>query len=452
MGFPESSVESERLWRRAAKVMPAGLTRSTLARKPFGIYARSGKGARVTDVDGVTRIDMTNNYWSLIHGHAHPEINAAIVEQAGRGTAFALPTEADVEFAELLVDRIPSIERIRFGNSGSEAVMTAIKVARALTGRSRIAKLEGFYHGSYDYAEVSLSANPANWGRGEHPNSSLYAPGAPSSLAEDVVVLPFNDVEASRAILESEAQRGGLAGILVDPLSHSSGLVACSDDFLRMLREFCDRNGSVLIFDEVFSFRQGYRGAQEFTAVKPDITALGKVIGGGLPVGAVGGSAAAMAVLEEEGNAPRLSHGGTFSANPLTMVAGLTAMKLYTAEEVERLNNLCEKICDQVQSGLDTLAYLGVRASVRRAGSYFAVFLAEAAPQDFRALMRHKAQVPGLYEQLERELVNHGILGNSRSIFSLSTPMTEEDVSPIVNGICASIENIAKKGDFDLRS
>ncbi|HEV2598890.1 aspartate aminotransferase family protein [Sphingopyxis sp.] len=448
MAFPESSVQSEKLWRRAARVMPAGLTRSTLARKPFTIYAQSGQGAYITDVDGVTRIDMTNNYWSLIHGHAHPKIGEAVIDQVARGTAFAMPTEADVMFAEYLVDRIPSVEKIRFGNSGSEAVMTAIKVARALTGRSRIAKIEGFYHGSYDYAEVSLSAGPGNWGRGDHPTSSLYAPGAPQSMAEDVVVLPFNDVEASRAILEAETQKGGLAGILVDPVSHSSGLVPCSDEFLKMLRDYCDRTGSVLIFDEVFSFRCSYRGAQELTAVKPDLTALGKVIGGGLPVGAVGGTAAAMAVLEEEGNAPRLSHGGTFSANPVTMAAGLTAMTLFTAEEVERLNMLCQTVCDQLRAGLATLGNLGVRASVRQSASFFAVYLTEEAPDTYRALAEHKAKVPGLYDRLEHELVNHGILGNGRSIFSLSTPMTDDDVPTIVNGICASVEAVARQGGF----
>src|SRR5215468_3513188 len=214
---------SAALWARAQHVMPGGNTRTTVYMAPYPPYAASGDGCWVTDVEGDRRLDCLNNYTALIHGHAHPEIVEATTRRLALGSSFPLPTPEEIELAALLCERLPSAERVRFTNSGSEAVMIAIKGARAFTGRPKIAKFEGAYHGSYDYAEVSLGSTPENWGSLAAPASTAYSKGTPPAVLEDVVVLPFNHLEQAVARIEREARH--LAAVLVDPVPNRVGLV-----------------------------------------------------------------------------------------------------------------------------------------------------------------------------------------------------------------------------------
>ncbi|MCY4350235.1 MAG: aminotransferase class III-fold pyridoxal phosphate-dependent enzyme, partial [Thiotrichales bacterium] len=274
MTYPDQESRSAALYRRASEVLAGGSTRHTTFYSPYPVYAVSGRGSRVVDADGVERVDCLNNYMTLIHGHAHPEVVEAIVDQVRRGSCFAMPTEREIELAELISERVESVETMRFCNSGSESVLIAIKAARAHTGRSMVAKCEGAYHGCYDPVEVSLSASPESWGDPDEPAKVPYTVGLPERVMEDVVVLPFNEIEASRRLLERHA--GRLAAIVVDPVPTRVGCVPMRKEYAEMLREVATRHGIVLIFDEVASFRVRYRGAQTMVGVTPDLTTFGK--------------------------------------------------------------------------------------------------------------------------------------------------------------------------------
>ena len=267
--------------------------------------------------------------------------------QAERAISLTLPTELEIELAEIICARTPSFERIRFANSGTEAVMVAMKAARARTGRAKIAKCEGAFHGGYDFAEVSLDPTPRNWGN-DLPRSVPYTKGVPQGVLDTVVAMPFNDVEGSlRALKEHGAD---IAGILVDPVPSRVGGVPASLEYLRALAAFAKANGSLLIFDEVVTYRLAYGGWQNRVGIEPDLTTLGKLIGGGLPIGAVAGKADAMAVFDQTHGKPAYPHSGTFNANPLTMAAGIAAMKLLTPEAIDRLNALGEKARSALRS------------------------------------------------------------------------------------------------------
>jgi len=249
MIFPDDHGESRRVYERALRSLPGGNTRATVFMRPFPIYAARGEGCRVCDVDDNEYIDCINNFTSLIHGYGNKQIAAVVSEQMLLGTAFGLPTRSELELAELLCTRLPAVERVRFTNSGTEAVMMALKAARAYTGRPAIAKIEGAYHGSYDYAEVSLDAEPANWGASYAPNPVATSTGTPPRVLEDVVILPFNDAAAARNIVSANASR--LAAILIDPLPYRAGLIPASREYVLELTKLAHDVGALLIFDEV---------------------------------------------------------------------------------------------------------------------------------------------------------------------------------------------------------
>src|SRR3984957_7587460 len=230
--YREAGAISRELYERASRVMPGGNTRHSVALAPYPIYARSGSGCRITDVEGEERVDFLNNDTSLMLGHAHPRVTEAVQRRAALGTAFTMPTPEEVELAELLTQRVAYVEHIRFCNSGSEAVMLAVKAARAFTGRPKIAKFEGAYHGLYDYAEVSEGPTPDVWGDADAP-ASITEPGTPASVAQDVVVLPWNRPEACRQLIERNKHE--LAGLLIDPMPLGIGMIAPLPGFLRML-------------------------------------------------------------------------------------------------------------------------------------------------------------------------------------------------------------------------
>jgi glutamate-1-semialdehyde 2,1-aminomutase len=417
--------------------MPGGNTRTTVYMAPHPIYADRGKGCRVIDADGNVYLDCINNFTAAIHGYNHPAIMAAAAAQLERGTAFGLPTESEIELAELICARAPSIEHIRFTNSGTEAVMTALKAARAYTGRPKIAKCEGAYHGSYDYAEVSLDPGPDNWGT-ETPASIPYARGTPSSVINDVIVLPFNDVEATTRIVEAHAQE--LAALLVDPMPNRAGLVPASPEYLKCLRDLTRRHGILLIFDEVITFRLGLGGAQERFDVQSDLTTLGKIIGGGFPVGAVGGRRDIMAVFDPGRGKPPLPHGGTFTANPVTMAAGLAAMKLLSAAEFERLNGLGDRVRRDLKAAFRKA---GVSGTVTGLGSLIRLHLHADKVHDYRsAFADPKAR--SRMDALFKALLAQGVLIGSNGLVALSTPMLKEDGEEFVAAVAKALQILSE--------
>jgi len=431
--YPDPESQSAKLHRRAQAVMPGGNTRNTVFFSPYPIYAASGQGARVTDVDGRTYLDFINNASASIHGHSHPEIVEAIRSQAGRLISVGLPTELELQLAEALAARLPSLEQLRFCNSGSEAVMFALKAARAYTGRPKIAKVEGAYHGAYDPAEASMAPRPEDWGPQARPASVAHSFGAPANLLRDVVVLPFNDVEASLALLEEN--QAGLAAVLIDPVVSRMAFAQADPAYLDMLRRFCDRSGAVLIFDEVFSFRCGYRGAQGEFGITPDLTCLGKVIGGGLPVGAFGGRAEVMSVFDHRAGRPKAPHGGTFNGNPLTMAAGLKALELLTPEAYAEL----ARLGDRVRDGLN--AYFsanGMPGQARGYSSMTSVVLSSKPFNNYREYVA-SARTASAMAPVHKRLVDAGILILSSGGLFLSTPMTDADIDQLLESFADAL-------------
>jgi glutamate-1-semialdehyde 2,1-aminomutase len=413
---------SRQLYERALRVLPGGVSRNTVLRRPHPYYAARGEGCHVTDIEGVRRIDFANNMASLIHGHAHPAIVEAVASQLRRGTAYTFATAVEVLFAEHLCGRAAGFEKIRFVNSGTEAVMCCLKAARAYTGRPKIAKLEGAYHGVYDYAEVSQTAGPPNWGDADHPRSVPVAHGTPRAALDDVVVIPFNRIEATLAILDRHAEE--LACVLVDPLPHRIGLIPATAEFISALRDWTTRNRALLVFDEVITFRSGHGGAQEWFAVRPDLTALGKIIGGGFPVGAIAGRSDVMEVLNPLADRVLLPHSGTFSANPITMTAGLAAMELFDREAVERLNALGARARRQIAEAIRAADF---PACVTGAGSMFRIHMQPDPPRDYR-----DGYVDALKSRLIKALLDHlfdnGIMLINTCTGALSTPMGADEV------------------------
>ncbi|MEO1190478.1 MAG: aspartate aminotransferase family protein [Pseudomonadota bacterium] len=429
--FPDPNSRSAALFQRAQAVMPGGNTRLQVHFPPHALYVAEGKGCWVTDVDGKRYRDFINNYMTLIHGHAHREVVEALRAQALKGTCFAFPTESELALAEILCGRVESFDQIRFCNSGSEAVMFAIKAARAKTGRPMIAKCEGAYHGAYDPVEVSFETGPESWGN--QPARVPYSQGTPAKVMEDVVVIPFNRAEESLSIMEGQAEN--LAAILVDPLPPRVGFIQAQQSYLQTLRSFADKHGIVLIFDEVACFRCGYGGMQGEVGVRPDLTTLGKIIGGGLPIGAVAGSREAMAVFDPSQGKPAAPHSGTFVANPMTMVAGAAAMTLLTPEALTRLSDLGARL----QAGVaEAFTEAGTPGQVSGYGSLWKLNLNTRSYSDFRSIYAdadERARLSDLYLRL----LNHAIMMGSTGLIALSTAMEEADIDAFVEALAASL-------------
>lgn len=423
--MPEMPV-SQALYDRAVKVMPGGNTRTTVYMKPHPFYASHGKGCRLTDAEGVERIDFTNNYNSLIHGHAHPAINVAVRDQIERGSAFPMATELEIRLAELLCERIASFDQVRFCNSGSEAVMMALKAARAHTGKPKIAKCEGSYHGSYDFAEVSLDPTPESWGNAD-PKSVAYATGTPQSVLDEVVVIPFNKPEEAERILRAHAKE--LACVIVDLMPNRAGLIPVTPDYVAMLQRVREDTGVLIVLDEVITLRLGYGGGQQVFGVTPDLSAIGKIIGGGYPVGAVGGSAEVMAVFDPTQSKPLLPHGGTFNANPITMVAGEAAMRHFERDEIERLGALGDKARHGIAAAFDEA---GVPGQVTGLGSLLRIHVHNRPLIDYRSSLM-SAEEKSLLAAILRHMRDNGIFVNERGVCSLSTPMGEAEIDAFLD-------------------
>ncbi|QLC24931.1 aspartate aminotransferase family protein [Parasphingopyxis algicola] len=433
MGIPNQELlahkplnRSAAIYERALRVLPGGCSRNAILRQPHPLYASHASGCMITDIDGVERIDFANNMTAMIHGHADPRIGEAVSKQVEKGTAFNIGTEVEIDFAEHMVSRSSSFEKIRFVNSGTEAVMACLKAARAFTGRPKIAKAEGAYHGLYDYAEISQTAQPSNWGEIDRPNPVPVCHGTPPKALEDVVVIPFNDVERSIAILNEQAE--DLACVLIDLMPHRAGLIPATGEYVTALRNWTSRNASLLVYDEVITYRSSYGGAQEWYHVDPDLTAMGKMIGGGFPIGAIAGRANVMDVMDPFAKKVLFPHSGTFSANPVSMVAGLTAMQVFDADAVEALNALGEYTRDTLRA---VISDVDVPASVTGRGSMFKIHLKPQPPASYREAYAQPSETKLLSEFLNL-LFDDGIILINSGAGTLSTPMTRDVVDRLV--------------------
>ncbi len=376
VNFIAKTPKSKAIYLRAKKVLPAGVTYGIRYFEPYPFFAAKAHGSKLWDVDGNDYVDFWLGHTALILGHGPVEVVKAVKKQLANGTQYGVSHELEVLLAEQVAKMVPSAEMMRFTNSGTEANMYAIRLARAYTSRCKIAKFEGGWHGGYDALHVGVK-QPFDL-----PESAGLAPGA----VQDTILLPFNDLDGVEKRLRHEHP----ACILIEPMLGSAGGIPADRDFLKALREFCDKSDILLIFDEVITgFRLAPGGAQEFYGVKPDLTVFGKILGGGFPVGAFCGSRNMMKRLDTTlYKRPQYSfHGGTFAGNPITMVAGLTTLKILEDGKITtRLNRLGEKIRTTIRQIFDKY---GIEAQTTGSGSIFNTFFTKErivdAPSAFRA-------------------------------------------------------------------
>lgn len=427
------------LRQKAVKFLPGGDTRSVAYYPPYPFYATHGKGCFLYDLDGNEYIDCVNNMTSLVHGHAHPQVVAAICDQAAKGTAHAAPTELQSLHAEKICGRIPSMESLRFCNSGTEATMFAIRAARAFTKKNIIVKMDGGYHGSHDYVEVNLLPDLA----AEDLPSGILEPGVPPAILNDVRISPYNDLDAMQRVLE--ADKGRVAAIVVEPVLTSGGGIMPEKGYLAGLRDLADAHDALLIFDEVITFRFSVGGRQLVENVRPDLTALGKVIGGGLPVGAFGGRADIMQMFDPS-RPDAVTHSGTFSGNALTMAAGMATLDLLDQDEIDRINSLGGRLSGNLKKALDEVGIIGQIRSVGSAA--FSLFFAEPYRNAREAVL---SVIPtlALAQDFHLALLNQGVYAIAKGMmgFIISTPMDETTVDLITARYKKALEQIKPLAD-----
>jgi glutamate-1-semialdehyde 2,1-aminomutase len=431
--FRAATPQSAALYAEAQGVFPGGFTRDAFLRKPYQPFIERGDGSRLVDADGRTIVDFWFNATSLPLGHRHPAVLAAIADQATRGTAFFAPGRNEIALGREVLRRVtPGAPNtgalIRFTNSGSEAVMLAIRLARGFTGRSMIGKFEGSYHGTYD--DVSWSVGPAadRLGPADRPTAAPESAGLPSALGR-ALVLPFDDLAATARLVDEHARE--LAAIIVEPMANRMGLIMPSRPFVEGLRALCDRHGILLIFDEVIAFRVGYHGAQGVLGVAPDLTTLGKIIGGGFPVGAVVGKREVM-MASAPFRAGRVTHAGTFNANPMTAAAGLATMQALTPDMFDRLAATGEQVRASLRRICD-----GLPLQVTGAGSLFKLTATDRAIRNYRDAVttdREWEDVASL------ELLARGYLMTTQLQGCVSAVTTQADI----DGLLAAIADIVR--------
>ena len=421
--YQQMNVRSRAAWENAKQHLPGGDSRTSIFWAPYPVFAERGEGCRLWDLDGNERIDFANSMTSIILGHANPQVVAAIQEQATKGFVYNAPNEHQVELAQLLCERIPSMDLVRFTNSGTEATMNTLRGARAFTGRIKFAKAEGGYHGTHDAVEVSVRTDPRQAGDPERPLAVPGVAGLPPEVVDQVVILPYNDTAATRRLLEEH--RGELAAVMVEPVLGGSGMIPADPEYLAMLRDFTRSDGSVLIFDEVISYRVAPGGSQEYYGITPDMTALGKIIGGGFAVGAFGGRTDIMQQFDPT-QGPKVDHSGTFNANPMTMVAGAATLSQLQPEAYTRLAELTERLREGVRQ---VAAELEAPLQVTGLGSLFGLHFTSGPVRNYRDVAASNRE---LRQRVFWGLMNEGIFCSPNLVLCLSTPMGEREVDTFI--------------------
>ncbi len=381
---------SEALYEEAKGLLVGGVNSPVRAMKPYPFFATRGEGSRLYDVDGKSYIDYCLAYGPLILGHANPKVLARVREQLERGTVYGAPTELEVALARKVVATVPSAEMVRFVNTGTEATMGAIRLARGFTRRKKIIKFEGAFHGAHDYVLVKAGSGATTHGE---PDSA----GVPEETVRNTVLLPFNDPEALEEAVTEE-----VAAVIMEPVIGNAGCILPKEDYLEQVREVTEEKGTMLIFDEVITgYRLGLGGAQGYYGVKPDITTLGKILGGGLPIGAI---AAGREVMERFSPLGPVYQAGTFNGNPLSMAAGLAAMgELEDGRVYEKANGLARTL----REGLQEIAQnLGFETRTYGVASMFQIYFAREEITDYRtALMADRE----LFLRFQKGLLAKGI-------------------------------------------
>lgn len=424
--------ESKRLFAHAKNFIPGGVNSPVRAFRAVGgepIFIQKANGAYLYDEDGNSYIELINSWGPMILGHNHPMIREAVIQAMENGTSFGAPTAREVEIAELIVSMVPSVEKVRMVNSGTEATMSAIRVARGYTGRDKFIKMEGHYHGHGDSFLISAGSGAITMG---NPDS----PGVTVGTAKDTLLAPYNDLQAIETLVA--ANKGEIAALILEPVPGNMGLCLPNPGYLQGLREICTREGIVLIFDEVMTgFRLAKGGAQELFGVTPDMTTLGKIIGGGMPVGAYGGKKEIMEFVSPAGP---VYQAGTLSGNPIAMAAGLTMLNyLNTHPELyTRLN----EIGIQLASGIASINHrLGHDFTLNQLGSMYSLFFTEESVVDFETAKKSDTALFGKYFQ---GMLKRGVYlapSQFESLF-LSTALTDDLIAQILQAHEESMKEI----------
>ncbi|MYL58083.1 glutamate-1-semialdehyde 2,1-aminomutase [Virgibacillus halodenitrificans] len=425
----ENSIDA---YKEAVDLMPGGVNSPVRAFKSVGmspIFMESGKGSKIVDIDGNEYIDYVLSWGPLILGHADDRVVEKLKSVAEKGTSFGAPTKLENELAKLVIDRVPSIEMVRMVNSGTEATMSALRLARGYTGGDKILKFEGNYHGHGDSLLIKAGSGVATLGL---PDS----PGVPESIAKNTITVPYNDMESVRYAFENYGE--DLAAVIVEPVSGNMGVVPQKDDFLKELREITEANGTVLIFDEVMTgFRVGYNCAQGHFGVTPDLTCLGKVIGGGLPVGAYGGKREIMEKVAPTGS---IYQAGTLSGNPLAMTAGYETLRALNKESYKEINKKVDKLINGFKQASEEFH---IPLQINRAGSMVGVFFTNEEVINYET-----AQTSNLdyFAQYYRNMIEEGVFlppSQFEGLF-LSTAHTDADIEKTVKAIRNAFSKIEK--------
>jgi glutamate-1-semialdehyde 2,1-aminomutase len=413
--YAQNWPRSRAAYERALQSLPGANTRTQVHVAPFPLYAKRGGGARVELLDGAEVDDFLLNYSASALGHRHPEVTAAIHRGIDAGGPFGLSVPDEVLLAERMRERFAGVELVRFTNSGSEATLQAVRAARAFSGRSRIAKAEGGYHGSHDLVDIGITRF------GESPGEAVAeTPGIASEVVAGVSVFPYNDLEGALAVLQ--AQAGRLAGVLIEVFLNSAGVIPAQPGFLRGIAHWCKANGVLLILDEVASWRTGYHGAAaEHLGLTPDLICLGKALGGGLPIGALGGRAEVMAVFD-----PRerivVRHAGTFNGHPVAMAAGVAVLEALGREAIERMNDQGRRLAEGARR-------IGVERELPLTATHYGgigrLHVAREPPDSARvAIAQPRAPRIDLY----RALLERGVLVSPDCRFATCTATTDEQM------------------------